>query len=311
MTFDHELKLGRAHKHLIDLGDEIAGWLDGDNYAVHVEYDLHATWSPAGNLNCRPAPGRPAKMPHPPGRPVRGLATVYVAVQEDPPNDIFGPLIGDTLHNLRSGLDALAYVLAVRFTGRPLPDNMAHSSEFPIFGDADRSGNTGVGSALFHQRRKNGDPAPGSGLSKIQGWDPAAQAVVEGVQPYQRGHDFVSDPLWVLHELDRINKHRLLHSVVASFEGFTFEPIKSNATFGPGSIESLAGTVEDGAPVARIYGIAAADPSIEVHVEAGTPVGIAFASDTPCVAGKDVLDSLAGIDAYISEAVAPALADYL
>lgn len=192
MAFDHELKLRRAFKHFRDLNHEIAGWLGEDHCSVRQEYDPD------------------------------GTTLVVYATAEQPPNDEWGVLIGDCFHNLRSGLDALAHALASAHTV-PLTDEIAYTSEFPIFGDEDRAGNSGVGCGAFHKTHikghRAGQPMPYSGLHKIRGWCPDAQTVVERLQPYH-GPDFREHPLWLMHDLDRVSKHRLLHTTIAASTGW-------------------------------------------------------------------------------------------
>ena len=277
MAFDHELKFGRAFRHLQDLRVEVDGWLNGEHHSVRSETD-----------------------------PKDGSVT-FLATAEQPPRDPFGLLIGDCLHNLRSGLDALAFSLASSYT-TPLPDEVAESSEFPIFGDKD-----GQGSARFHRLRRTREPAPGSGLLKTRGWDPKAQAIVESLQPYHRGKKFRADLLWILHDLDRINKHRLLHTAVASFEGFMLDLGRSR-NFGKwsgGTIHSLSGTVEKDTPIARVPKPLPMDSRFKVHVEIQPALGIAFAKGTPCVDGEPILRTLDNLYAYIGGTVLPALAPYL
>ena len=41
---------------------------------------------------------------------------------------------------------------------------------------------------------------------------PAAQAIIEGLQPHHRQYGFfVTHPLWLLHGLSNVDKHRALH----------------------------------------------------------------------------------------------------
>ena len=225
--FDHELKLGRARKHLQDLNGVVGPWIEQKHYRVRYEYEPDRAWA---------GPIPPAKHELPrggsrmylggavtlPGLPPfdatdavfgQGVLTAYVTA-EQPPTDPISLLIGDAMHNLRSALDVLAFSLAAAHT-KPLPKEIADRSEFPIFGNEN-----GDGRDLFHRvNKKTGRPAFGSGLIKIDGWHPGAQAAVERLQPYKRGNEFRSDPLWLLHELDRISKHRLLHVGIAASAG--------------------------------------------------------------------------------------------
>jgi hypothetical protein len=278
---DHELKIDRAFEHVRQLDAEVKSWLSGNHHSVRPE-----------------------------GDPKTG--TRWLATAEKPPRYPIGVLIGDSLHNLRSSLDLLAYSLASAYTS-PLPSDFAETSEFPIFGDEDRSGTPGVGHGHFHKLRKNGDPARGSGLSKIRGWHPDAQAVVEGLQPYKRGNAYRSDPLWILHDLDRVNKHRLLHTTVASFSGISLDLGRSvNAGHvSPGTIRSLDGTVETDTPIAEFPPIIPVDPSQPMHVEIKPMMDVAFARGTPGVAEEPVLKTLYGLYTHVRGTVVPALTPFL
>ncbi len=131
--------------------------------------------------------------------------TDILASAEQLPKNPFSLLIGECLHSMRSALDNLAFALAVSYTN-PLPPAVAEKSEFPIFGDIN-----GQGGADFNKVRGR----------KIGGMNPLAQAEIEGLQPYKRGNGYKSHPLWILHDLDRINKHRLVPVVVAYSSGLT------------------------------------------------------------------------------------------
>src|SRR5579862_235750 len=105
---DHQRKLGRAHDHLKEIEEAINGWLDSDNYVTVHEYD-------------------------------RGTQRYRIYVDTKSMMNVLDPvplLIGDYLHNLRSGLDHLALELAASHT-TPLTDKLIEDSEFPIFGDED------------------------------------------------------------------------------------------------------------------------------------------------------------------------------
>lgn len=121
--------------------------------------------------------------------PSTGVTVVQVELSEPLPES-WGPRIGDVLHNLRSSLDHLAYALAAAHTGLPLSEALEKGTGFPIFDNA----------ADFHDKRK--------GQRSIRGIASDAQATIERLQPYQRGPDFGLDPLWLLHQLSNIDKHR-------------------------------------------------------------------------------------------------------
>ena len=110
----------------------------------------------------------------------------------NPPPAEFRLIIGDCLHNLRSALDSLVYELALAHNGiDPLPEDRAKGLEFPIFGNRMMDA---------QECRK-----------KIGCIHPDAQAAIKGLQPYNKGNEFASDPLWKLHRLSNVDKHRVPH----------------------------------------------------------------------------------------------------
>jgi len=324
VPLDHELKLIRASKHLRELDTEAAGWLDGEHHTVRYEYDPQYVWTgpvppgPAALGNARYflegsvfIPGQGPGTAPPSVQFGRGMLTAYATV-EQPPRDPISLLVGDALHNMRAALDNLAYALAVAFT-RPLPEEHASNSEFPIFGDEDRQGKCGVGASHFNAQDKKGGPARGSGLAKIQGWHPDAQTVVEGLQPYQRGQNFRTDPLWILHDLDRLDKHRLLHTTIAAFAGtlWDVQRFRNVRAIGPGFIESLGGAVDTDTPIARICGIYPIAPNDEMHVAIHPALVVAFSPQTPSAAGAPVTDTLRALYDHIVGTVVPTLEPFL
>jgi hypothetical protein len=279
------LKLGRTLDHLDELSAIVKPWTDGDRHTTRCEIDTQ--------VNIR----------------------TFFATAEQPPKDLIGPIIGDVLHNIRSALDNLAYALACAFTN-PLPADFETGSEFPIFGNRDKSGAVGIGQGKFQQLKRDGSPAPTSGLFKIQGWDPAAQTIVEGLQPYHRGNAFESDPLWLLHDLDRIDKHRSLHIAVAAIQGarLGFNPKDRNlAGWVSGTFEALGAPVETDTPYFRITGttLTPVDPSKEVYMDVPLLVDVSFAPGTPNVENQPVYKTLAEILTYVETTVVAPLASFL
>jgi hypothetical protein len=209
---NHELRIERAYRHLKELEGAEEVWSQAEPYLVDLEPD---TESPYHCLYVTPKPVDPDPM---------------------------SLLIGDCVHNLRSALDNLAFALAEAHT-KPLPQNLAETSEFPIIGDEDRKGNTGVGPRLYGDVVKR----------KLGGVDPQAEATIESLQPYKRGNKYRSDPLWVIHDLDRIDKHRFPHLAALFARGFTIDPNKSrNVVMPPGVIESYGGLAEGRTKIARL-----------------------------------------------------------
>jgi hypothetical protein len=97
--------------------------------------------------------------------------------------------LGDCLFNLRAALDHLALALAQANTPT-MAANAVGQSEFPIYSTK--------ASYLKHKKRKIGCVSA------------AAEAAIEGLQPYHGGHNYAAHPLWQLQDLNRIDKHRSL-----------------------------------------------------------------------------------------------------
>jgi hypothetical protein len=152
-------KFSRADEHIDALHEGVQGWCAANTNSGVTEDD-----------------------------PVTGDRVLRLKLKARPPVLDWGVLIGDALHNMRSGLDQLAWVLG----GNP-PRN-PKTSEFPIYIDAEK----------FKAK----------GLKAIRGVPAPARKVMVGVQPCERRKTAKSrerDPLWVLHELSNEDKHRLLH----------------------------------------------------------------------------------------------------
>ncbi len=104
----------------------------------------------------------------------------------------FSILIGEVSHQLRSSLDHLLWQLVI--ANNVQPDRW---NEFPIYDDPIKYESGSV--------------------RKVQGLSGEAKAFIKGYQPYKcRWGSPHEDPLWIVHETDRIDKHRLLVSTVAN-----------------------------------------------------------------------------------------------
>jgi hypothetical protein len=220
-----------------------------------------------------------------------------------PANEI-GLLVGDCLQCFRTTLDHLAFELASAFT-KPLTDEIEKDSEFPIIGDRNKVG-LGAGPQMFAS----------SGSRKIRGIDPAAQTVIKGLQPYHRGQAFTDDPLWRLHELNRLDKHRVLHVIAASVEGFSWTPGDAenvSLTVVRGFLQGVANPVEGRTQVARWRSdtFDPIDPDKDMRMNFRPTLHVGFAPTTPVVGGAPVLDVLREIDDHIVSDVLPPLVGFL
>lgn len=118
----------------------------------------------------------------------------------------WGIILGDAVHNLRAALDHVVWQLA-ELKAQP-PDH----TEFPIFHSRNKFGATD----------KHG-PTRASGLSKIVGLPVETRHIVERAQPYHRGGEAHLHPLWVLHRLNNLDKHRVVIPALFVPNGYVAE----------------------------------------------------------------------------------------
>lgn len=124
--------------------------------------------------------------------PDRQGITVHTSALQPNQQRWLGILIGDVIHQLRAALDHIVYALATR-GGKTLTEDDVKKLEFIIRKNSrDFGADRRVSKGWFEQ---------------IIGRDELA--AVEAAQPYQRDPVVPeSDPLWILRELDNIDKHR-------------------------------------------------------------------------------------------------------
>ena len=256
---DYSVKMQRARRHLKELETAEEEWRN---------LGAHSFWT-------EPDPGDEF------GR------TVFLATAEPPPRYPISVILGDWLHTMRSALDCFAMSLAEAHTN-PLSEDARRASEFPIFGDEDSKGTPGKGPALFHDGRR-----------KIGSWHPGARSVVEALQPYQRGPDFRDDPLWILHELDRLNKHRALHLTAAWSDAVMLDASRcenvdlTGETNLPRWEKTVVydGTVGDRTEIGRMI-LTPLDPVKPMHIEVQRSLRVMFGPTLPNIEGASVVQRL-------------------
>ena len=205
-----------------------------------------------------------------------------------PPPRNLNVVVGDCLHNLRGPLDNLAFERALAHTGEPLPSNIEGKSAFPIF-------------------RTRTDENVKKLNRMLRGVHPCAKALIEGLQPYERGDRFPNDPLWQLNQLSNEDKHRLPQVVLFAQMGMTY--------FVPGAlltedIEPIFGNIERRAPIARYPAFDTTDAEVDVHGRPRTSVG--FGQRSPRnLWGMAVPVRLSVISGYILTNVLRPLHPYL
>lgn len=149
------MKIGRAYKHLLEFDSLVVAHCTQTAPYIVTEHD--DVENDRYTLRCRFAP-------------IDGDVVLSLA---------------DAVYALRSGLDQLAWQLALLNNPAPSKDTM-----FPIHADDSLKSEK-----LFRRR--------------VSDMTEAAAHVIRQLQPYQRGSEYARDPLWQLNELSNIDKHRL------------------------------------------------------------------------------------------------------
>jgi hypothetical protein len=126
----------------------------------------------------------------------KGQRSYYLSAEEIPP--VLSLIAGDAIQNLRSSLDHLAHHLVVLGKGRPGSFRHAY---FPISESA----------AKYEAESPR----------KIAGMRQGAIDAINAIEPYQGGAGYT---LWQLHELNNIDKHRLILTVYGELTGHSILP---------------------------------------------------------------------------------------
>lgn len=220
-----------------------------------------------------------------------------------PPTDDFAAVIGDCVQNFRSALDHLTFALAEKHSGS-LSKEDARACQFPVVGDETKKGQTGAGPAMFRDQAIARD---------IKGLSPAAQTIIEGLQPYQLGANFRAHPLWVLTELSNTDKHRFIHVVSWKSKVLGLSPVRGfvPADFPPGAnemkIEVYECAVEGETVIARVpnFFLNIFEKDADMHVKIDAGLIVAFKDGD--LMGKDVTAELGTIHDYLVGNVLPPL----
>jgi hypothetical protein len=150
----------------------------------------------------------------------------YVAKISGPPVPELAAVLGDCLHNFRGVLDHMVWFASMAYTNNR-PINPRYIS-FPIWDD--------------------GDTYEARGLDNVA---PEVRAFIQTLQPYHAGDNARSQPLWALHALNNIDKHRELHTVhhVAVLSEVTVSALPFGAWIESGDTSH----VENGTVIARVF----------------------------------------------------------
>ena len=200
-----------------------------------------------------------------------------------------GMMIGDVLHNLRSALDHTAWALVEAGT-TPVPSS-PRLVQFPIYDDA------GNFSAQVTKR--------------LPGVSSEAVAIIESVQPYQRGA--TAEALGVLARLSNEDKHRHIPASVVGTASFNLSWTGIDCDIESAEMLFEIPDVPDlvvGTPLFRIHvsNIRAANPSVRVDGDITPYVAIESRwSLTHRLAGiRDaVLDTMTRLDPDVAALIHP------
>lgn len=122
----------------------------------------------------------------------RAEGCYWVTATYTPPPPEIALVFGDFLHNMRSLLDHYARFMVIEAGGEP---------------------KDGVGGTTFPVSLKPSPIRVKGGIAEQR------MQVIESAQPYQWGERSSENPLWKLHQLNNIDKHRTLQ--VVALQGFT------------------------------------------------------------------------------------------
>lgn len=198
-------------------------------------------------------------------------------------------VVGDITHNLRSALDHLAWQLAM--------PNPPSKTGFPVF----------LKQKEYNRRTRGRKPAPGSGLSMVRGMPNAARTSIRDLQPYRRAklrqRTADSDPLWLLHELNRVDKHQVLQIAAFTLSVIAIHLIVDGRR-GGGYFAVHKGPLKNGAEIwrRRIPG----QPRPKVEMDYKFTPDIAFAEPGPAF-GRPVIDTLLAAGDAVTTDVLPKL----
>jgi hypothetical protein len=155
----------------------------------------------------------------------------------------WGAMISEPFDRTRSCLDQLARALVV--VGGNQPD---HRTAFPIARDE----------TDFKREAE----------LHLRGVTPESQAIIESLQPFRTGSaELDTEPLWLLHEFNAIQPHRVLQAVEVSLTSSRFEPTGSPEPEVEKTYEREPGPVADGALLARFQLLGTTETPVNVQTE--------------------------------------------
>jgi len=174
--------------------------------------------------------------------------------------DNWAIILGEIFFNLRSALDMAVHELTIREQGSVLD-----KTEFPIFDDPNRFGAT----------KRNGDPAPGSGLYKIRGLRQQTQILIETLQPFHETDPDKVAIVGLLHEMNIRDKHKELFLCRQMFHTAKLTLTETVENFVSWSGPPLGGTLDEQTVIGRLETSQPLDDS-KVYMDAELTLEIMF-----------------------------------
>jgi hypothetical protein len=202
----------------------------------------------------------------------------------------WSPLIGDIVHNLRAALDYVAWQFEAASGTRGDP----RSIQFPIWDRGAPAPTTARAVKDHKAKRKRQEDTFGL----------PAMALIERLQPdSRRDRDWILNPLWMLHQLDIWDKHKLFVVVggtVVNARTTIGGPgqdvhIESMSVGSPGSVVPIA----DGTELMRLK-LGADTPNVDVKQT--FTAFVAFEKTGPGQ-GKGVLETLDKLISFVDQAL--------
>lgn len=251
----YQEKLAWAREHLDALDRDIAAFVNTDAYGIDRKFDPETCRVEFRFVVCKPFPRE------------------------------WGLRVGDIVHNMRSGLDALVYELALRNSGEPT-EAQATDLQFLIC-DTE-------GEFFGRCRRRHGRMSL------------AAQEGIAFVQPFRRPRAGSKNELAVLRDLSNVDKHRHLLPCFASAHRGRITVRIPNAL--PNRLP-IRGRLEHGTILGSVVLPRGVDPLLDVVYESNLTLDVAFEERKAGFTG--ICAVLRLIDTYIQDVVLAEMEQYL
>lgn len=184
-----------------------------------------------------------------------------------------GVRVGEIVYQLRSSLDHIFWKL---IEGNPRSYRHYRKFSFPIFAEADR----------YAAHRDQ------AAYRTIQG----ADALIESLQPFQKGDAFREDPLWILNRLGIVDRHRLL---ILTQSAIQFVVSRPDGSVDPGMCHPI-----DSKTGARIVN----SDQVQMKVEAAGNVALGEIGAAVAPPVTDVLETIGAVVGRIAISASELLA---